>query len=210
MPTFESPNNAPQFGYDACALTRLSHSRGAPIWWGIIGLILIELSVVSAFSISYFYLQMMNETWPPPGFAPESLTLPTLTLALMLTSCVTMYLASKAIDNNKVSHFVIYTFTSVALAGTVLLLRWQQFGEFDVRWDEHVYGSLLWTISGFHFIHVVSAAIGTAVIGGLGMKGFFSKERQIGVVVDTLYWNFVAIAWIPFYFVLYWVPRILT
>lgn len=207
----ESSNSAlPQFGYDATALTRLSHSRGAPIWWGIIGLILIELSVVSAFSISYFYLQMMNDTWPPLGLAPENLTIPTITLTLMLSSCVTMYLAGRAIDKDKVRRFVVYTFTSVALAGTVLLLRWQQFDEFDVRWDEHVYGSLLWTISGFHFIHVVSAAIGTAVIGGLGMLGFFTRERQLGVVVDTLYWNFVAIAWIPFYFVLYWVPRIIS
>lgn len=210
MPMSESHTHTPQFGYDASALTRLSHDRGAPIWWGIIGLILIELSVVSAFSISYFYLQMMNDTWPPPGLAPESLTIPTFTLGLMMTSCVTMYLASDAINNNKIPHFVTYTFASVAMAGTVLSLRWQQFGEFNVRWDEHVYGSLLWTISGFHFIHVVSAAIGTAVIGGLGMWGFFNKERQLGIVVDTLYWNFVAIAWIPFYFVLYWVPRILT
>lgn len=181
----------------------------APIWWGVVGLILIELSVVAAFVMSYLYLQMMNPPWPPNDLQNPPLTIPSISLALMLSSCVTMYLAGKAIDRNQVKHFVIYTFSSVALASSVLAIRWTQFGQFEVRWDEDVYGSLLWTITGFHFIHVVSAAIGTAVIGLFGMAGFFSKKRQVGVVVDTLYWNFVAVAWIPFYFVLYWMPRLI-
>lgn len=197
------------FEVDVTSLTRLSRSRGAPIWWGIIGLILIELSVVSAFSVSYFYLQMMNDVWPPQGVKPPNLTIPTANLLLLLTSCGTMYLAGRAVDNDKIKLFVFYTAASVALACTVLWLRWHQFDNFTVSWNEHVYGSLLWTITGFHFLHVVSAAIGTAVIALLGMMGFFTKERQLGVVVDTMYWNFVAVAWIPFYFVLYWAPRIL-
>jgi cytochrome c oxidase subunit III len=90
----------------------------------------------------------------------------------------------------------------------VLVIRWQQFQNFEFSLDQHVYGSLVWTISGFHFLHVVSAAIGTAVVAILGMMGFFSSTQRIGVVVDTLYWNFVALAWIPFYLILYWVPRI--
>lgn len=200
----------PRFEVDAAPLTRLAHRHGAPIWWGIIGLILIELSVVSAFTISYFYLQMINDAWPPLNLEPPNLTIPTVNLALLLTSCGTMYLAGKAIDKNHVTRFVIYTFTSVSLACTVLWLRWHQFDRFGISWDEHVYGSLLWTITGFHFLHVVSAAIGTAVIAGMGIWGYFKKERQLGVVVDTLYWNFVAIAWIPFYFVLYWAPRIIA
>lgn len=200
----------PSFLVDARELSRLAHGRGAPMWWGIIGLVLIELSVVSAFSVSYFYLQMMNETWPPFDLPPPDLAIPSLNLGLLITSCGTMYLASKAINRNRITAFVIYTFASVALALAVLWFRWQQFDTFQVRWNEHVYGSLLWTITGFHFLHVVSAAIGTAVIGFFGIAGFFNKQRQLGVAVDTFYWNFVAIAWIPFYFVLYWSPRILA
>ncbi len=202
--------NQPVFTLDASALTRLPRQHGAPFWWGVIGLILIELSVVSAFSVSYFYLQMVNDAWPPRDLDPPQLAIPTINTLLLLVSCGTMYLAGRAIDKNYVIRFVIYTFASVGLACAVLWLRWHQFYRFEVAWNDHVYGSLLWTITGFHFLHVVSAAIGTAVIGGLGLWGYFTRERQLGVVVDTLYWNFVAIAWLPFYFVLYWAPRILT
>ena len=49
--------------------------------------------------------------------------------------------------------------------------------------------------------------IGTAVVVLLGALGFFTQKRQIAVVVDTLYWYFVGLVWIPFYLVLYWAPR---
>ncbi len=197
-----------KFIIDAEGLTRHVNHSDSPIWWGVVGLILIELSVVSAFCMSYVYLRMMNNEWPPSGVELPDIVLPSWSLALMLISCVTMYLSGKSLDKNKVEHFVVYTFTSVALAATVLFIRWQQFSHFELAWNEHVYGSLMWTINGFHFTHIVSAVIGTFVIGLFGLVGFFNKKRQIGVVVDTLYWNFVAIAWIPFYIVLYIVPRL--
>ncbi len=196
----------PDFVVDAAGLPRFQTRSDAPIWWGVIGLILIEMSVVAAFVISYFYLQMGQAQWPPAGMPVPARTLPTLSLVLLLISCVTMYLAGQAINRNRVARFVVCTFASVGLAGGVLILRWMQFRELDFGWDQHVYGSLVWTISGFHFVHVLSAALGTAVIGILGVRGYFHSRRRIGVVVDTLYWNFVALAWIPFYLILYWVP----
>jgi cytochrome c oxidase subunit I+III len=76
-----------------------------------------------------------------------------------------------------------------------------------VRWDEHAYGSILWAITGFHFTHVVSAILGTAVVAVLAWMDYFTSERQLGVVVDTLYWYFVAAVFLPIYLVLYWAPR---
>ena len=201
-------NVTPDFVINARTLTRHVNHSDAPVWWGIIGLILIELSVVAAFTVSYIYLRLMNNEWPPNDIAPPELALPSWTLGLLLVSCVTMYLSGKHLEKDNINRFVFFTFLSVALALIVLGIRWQQMSALSVRWDEHVYGSLLWTISGFHFMHVVSAAIGTAAIGFFGVAGFFNKKRQIGVVVDTLYWNFVAEAWLPFYVVLYLIPRI--
>lgn len=196
-----------RYAVDASDLTRLPKGTDAPVWWGIIGLILIELSVVFAFVVSGLYLQMINEQWPPPGITPPDVFLPSVSVAVLLVSCITMRLASNAINKDQINRFVIYTFTSVALACAVLVMRWLQMDALEVRWDQHAYGSLVWTISGFHFLHVVSAAIGTAVVGLLGVLGFFNSKQQIAIVVDTLYWNFVALAWLPFYWVVYWAPR---
>lgn len=196
------------FAVDAANLSRFTTGKDAPIWWGIVGLILIEITVVTVFSTSCLYLQMVNETWPPASTEVPDLLLPTLSLIIMLISCITMWLAGRAINENSSKRFAFYTAVSVLMAGVVLLIRWQKFQKFEFRWDENAYASMVWILTGFHFLHVVSAAIGTAVISYLGMLGFYNKDRQIGVVVDTLYWNFVAVAWIPLYFVLYWAPRL--
>jgi cytochrome c oxidase subunit 3 len=202
-------NTTARIVVDVRDFSRFPLRRVAPMWWGIIGLIIIEMMVVLTFTVSYFYLQMRAEQWPPPEVPLPDTIIPSFSLGILLVSCITMYLAGRAIDRNQVKRFVVYTLSSVFLAGLVLILRWQKFEELRFRWDEHVYGSLVWTLSGFHFVHVVSAAIGTFVIAIAGMIGYFNKQRQIGVIVDTMYWNFVALAWIPFYFVLYWVPRLI-
>jgi len=196
-----------RFVIDVSDYSRFNPSRRAPIWWGVLGLILIEASVVTGFITTYFYLRLMAPEWPPAGVEPPPLLLPSLTVVLLLISCATMRWGGIAINREKYTQFVVAMFSSVALALGVLVLRWVQFHDLDFRWDEHAYGSVVWTIMGFHFIHVVSAALGTAVVGILGMMRFFDPRQQIAVIVDTLYWNFVGLVWIPLYVVMYWVPR---
>nr|WP_298138909.1 cytochrome c oxidase subunit 3 [uncultured Pseudomonas sp.] len=192
---------------DVSQFSRFQAGREAPLWWGIIGLILVEASVVASFIASYFYLRLYQPQWPPAGVEPPELLWPTLNLALLLLSCVTMWWAGRALSRDQRGKFTLGTAISVLLASLVLVSRWQQFQAFEVRWDENPYGSILWTISGFHFVHVVSAVIGTAVVVLLSLRGFFTRKRQLAVVVDTLYWYFVGLVWIPLYVVLYWVPR---
>ena len=56
---------------------------------------------------------------------------------------------------------------------------------------------------------VSSAVVGTAAVGVLAMQGYFTEDRHIAVDVDAFYWYFVALAWIPLYGVIYWLPRML-
>lgn len=192
---------------DVSGLSRFQEGREAPLWWGVAMLILIEATVVASFIACYFYLRLYQPQWPPAGVAPPELLWPTLNLALLLASCGPMWWAGQKLKQDRRGPFTLGVALSVLLASLVLWSRWQQFYALDVRWDSSPYGSILWTISGFHFIHVVSAVIGTAVVVLLGLLGFFTRERQIAVVVDTLYWYFVGLVWIPLYLVLYWTPR---
>jgi cytochrome c oxidase subunit 3 len=196
-------------GIDASDYSRFNPGREAPLWWGIVGLILIEGTVVATFIGSYFYLRMGAAVWPPPGVAVPELLWPTVNLILLLASSGSMWYAGRAMNQNRQTAFSVFVGISLLLATIVLVLRWQQFQELDFRWDSHSYGSIVWTISGFHFLHVVSAVIGTAVVFVLSLWKYFNKERQLAVVVDTLYWYFVCFAWLPFYLVLYWAPRLL-
>jgi cytochrome c oxidase subunit 3 len=134
---------------------------------------------------------------------------PTVNVVLLLLSGVSMLWAGRGNNRNNQSIFVAGTAISVLLACLVLVFRTLEFQALGFRWDSHPYGSIVWTMAGFPHVHVASAIVGTAVVTLLGWIGYFHKERQIGVIVDTIYWNFVALAWIPLYVVLVWVPRLL-
>ncbi|MCT7376281.1 cytochrome c oxidase subunit 3 [Chelativorans salis] len=195
-------------GYDARELTRFAH-KTHPLWWGILGVVTIEATVVASLIASYFYLRMDAEAWPPPGVDPPGLLFPTINLVLLVTSSGTMYWAGWGINRENKLVLTLGTSASVALASLVLVLRGIELSDLGFLWNSHPYGSIVWTMMGFHFVHVVSAIIGTAVVAFLAGIGYFTRERQLGVVVDTLYWYFVAGIWIPLYLVLCWAPRVL-
>lgn len=184
-------------------------TRRHPLWWGILGAVTIEATVVATMIVSYFYLAAGAEAWPPDGAKPPAPLLPSVNVVLLLTSSFTMWLAGWGIDRNRRGVLVFGTAASVVLAVLVLVLRWIELGALGFRWDSHPYGSIVWTMMGFHFVHVASAIIGTAVVSLLAAMGYFAPDRKLGVVVDTLYWYFVAGIWVPLYAVLVWSPRLL-
>ncbi|SDY87168.1 cytochrome c oxidase subunit 3 [Citreimonas salinaria] len=191
---------------DASELPRLTpHTH--PLWWGVLGAVAIEAAVVANLLTSYFYLMAQNEVWPPEGVDPPDLLYATIVLFVLPLSSVTMWWAGRGSDRNRKTQLALGVTASVGLATLALVFRSFQIAAFDIRWDEHAYGSILWAITGFHFTHVVSAILGTAVVSILAWKNYFTSERQLGVVVDTLYWYFVAGVFIPIYLVLYWAPR---
>lgn len=193
---------------DVSGLTRFAHRRH-PLWWGVIMLVTIEMTVVANLIVSYFYLAARAPAWPPEGIDPPDLLWASINVVLLLCSAFTMWWAGWGINRHNRTILTLGTGASVFLASVVLVLRWINLADLRVQWNDGAYGAIVWTISGFHFIHVASAIVGTAVVTLLSARGYFTKERQLGVVVDTLYWYFVAGIWVPFYLVLYWVPRLL-
>ncbi|TFL18362.1 cytochrome c oxidase subunit 3 [Jannaschia formosa] len=193
---------------DAAELSRFA-PHDHPLWWGILGAVAIEAAVVANLLTSYFYLAAQAEAWPPDGVDPPALLWPTLVLFVLPLSSLTMWWAGKGSDAGRRRQLALGVTASVGLASLALVFRSIQIAEFDIRWDEHAYGSILWAVTGFHYTHVVSAIVGTAVVAVLAWRGYFTPERQLGVVVDTLYWYFVAGVFLPIYLVLYWAPRLL-
>lgn len=195
-------------GADVSGLTRFAHQRH-PLYLGILGLIAIELTVVALLTVSALYLMLTAQAWPSAGLDPAPVLWPSVNLGLLLASMVAMRIAGRRIGAGDRRGLVAGLAAAVSLHALVLVFRGVEMALWEFRWDDHVYGSLMWTISGFHFTHVASAIVGTLVVLILAVKGYFTPERQLGVVVDTLYWNFVSAAWIPFYLALYWGPRLL-
>jgi cytochrome c oxidase subunit III len=198
----------PYAAVNAAELPALINGRDAPIWWGIVGLILIECVVFSALIISYFYLGFMNTEWPLAGVENPDLLLPSIGTAAILASSLSMYIADKGIKKNKVQRLKWGLVVSVLFAAVFLALKAYEYSDKGYRWDSHAYGSIVWVIIFFHSAHVVSLGLKTVVVATLSWRGFFTKENRIAVTVNGFYWHFVVLVWIPLFATLYLSPRL--
>jgi len=66
-----------------------------------------------------------------------------------------------------------------------------------------IYGTLFFTMTGFHGAHVFGGVVGIAVILLRGSAGQFSARHHIAVEAVSAYWHFVDVVWIALFFTLY-------
>jgi heme/copper-type cytochrome/quinol oxidase subunit 3 len=97
----------------------------------------------------------------------------------------------------------------MSLIGAVLVaLRLYEFSRLNVRWDWNAYGSAVWGLLGLHTVHVVTDLVDTIVLAALLFTGHGHRARRfVDTAENAMYWNFVVIAWLPVYAIIYWVPR---
>jgi heme/copper-type cytochrome/quinol oxidase subunit 3 len=194
---------------DARGLPVAKAGAEMPVYLGIWGLVVIESMVVGTLLSSYFYLRLDAPEWPPAGVKPPDLLLPTLNTLVLLASGVAVHLADKAARKGQQARLKGGLGAGVVLALVFLTVKVVEYAGVDYRWDSHAYGSIVWTITGFHFLHVITLVLKTLVVGALALRGYWGAERFIGVQVNGIYWQFVVVIWLPIYAVLYWAPRVL-
>jgi cytochrome c oxidase subunit 3 len=66
-----------------------------------------------------------------------------------------------------------------------------------------IYGTLFFTMTGFHGAHVFGGIVGIAVILLRGVAGQFSAKHHIAVEAVSAYWHFVDVVWIFLFLTLY-------
>jgi cytochrome c oxidase subunit III len=90
-----------------------------------------------------------------------------------------------------------------------LILRAFEFTTLHIRWDDNAYGSIVWMLLGLHTTHILTDVVDTVVLACLMFSRHADNPRRYGDVQDnSLYWNFVVIAWLPLYGCIYWLARL--
>ncbi|MFN8105934.1 MAG: heme-copper oxidase subunit III [Acidimicrobiia bacterium] len=173
----------------------------------LMGTVLFIASEIMFFSTllgSYYVLRSVNNPWPPEGLPTLDVVLPIILTLMLLTSSVTAHGAIWGIRNDNRTVFV----TSLAL--TMLLGAMFLVGEIfdavnlDFDFGSHgAYGSIFFTILGFHALHVLGGVIFFSYQTFAGMVGGFSSRNYQAVECGVWYWHFVDVVWIFVFFTLY-------
>lgn len=183
--------------------------RRAPVWWGVVLMIVIETTVFAALIASYFYLKNSSPVWPQGGIEPPELLLPSINAAILLLSSLPVWWADSGIRKGDQRRLKLGLAAGFVMGVAFLVLKYIEYSAKDYTWSTNAYGSIVWTITGFHSAHVVVLLIKTLVVETLAFRGYFSERRNIGVQANGLYWHFVVLAWVPLFATLYLSPRLL-
>lgn len=175
-------------------------------WWGMVLLVATESMVFAAFFGSYFYLRFYNEPhWPPPGIHKPDLTIPFIMTGLLLVGSAPIFVGGRAAKYGR-SRPLRLGLSVVLLFGLAFLAMQGLEYSNDVKKytpTTHVYGSLVYTITGLHDVHVI---VGVAIAAWLliaSLRGRLGPTFRDRMTIAAIYWYFVDVAWIGVLFTVY-------
>ena len=189
----------PDFAFGSRALT----------WWGVMGFLAIESTMLVLCFVSYFYLRTRVLEWPPAPVKPPALFIPTINLIVLLLSLVPMYLLSRAAKRLDKRKLILWTIVCDVFGLAFVTIRAFEFGSLNVSWDTNAYGSIIWTIFVIHTFHLVSEVTETIVITLILWRGHTEPKYFVDSTDNALYWYFIVGIWVPCYVLIFLGPRFL-
>lgn len=192
-------------------LSSLPHHAFGPrslMWWGVLGFMLIEGTAFLLAGGSYFFLAGHVRPWPPAADPPDLLWGTLFTLLILLSEIPNVWLKKQARAERDAPVRLGLIIMSLA-AGLLLVVRWQEFGALNTRWDRDPYGSIIWALMLLHTTHLITDFGDTAFVTLTAHTHAPDGEFFAEISDNSLYWRFVVLTWLPIYALVYWGPRVL-
>jgi cytochrome c oxidase subunit 3 len=179
-------------------------------WWGVVAFFMIEGAAFAMAFVAYFFLLGNEMSWPPAPFKPPNLIAGTLFTLVILASEIPNSWLKKASEKRDLRKVQTGLLIMSAVGIPLLVLRGFEFASLNVWWTDNAYGSIMWALLFLHLTHFLTDLVDTVVLTGLMHTGHSAEDRRfVDVAENAMYWRFVWLLWLPIYFMLYWVPRIM-
>lgn len=194
---------------DVSELPSTAFGTRDPLWYGVTGIVCIEGTMFAILAASYFYLRGGAQIWPPPGVLHPGLALTSAGLLVLLASLFPMHRAAQAAEREDLPAIRRWLLVAIGLIVVFLAIRIGLLARLTFRWDSHAYGSLVWTTAGLHTFHVFTGLCENLLFVALLTRGPVEDKHMDDVRLNSLYWYFVAVSWVPFYALFFLDPGLL-
>ncbi len=167
------------------------------LWWGVMAFIVIESTTMAILASAALYLRRNVETWPPAPLAPPELFLPTVNLILLVVATLPMVLVDRAGRRHDLAGVRRWMTVAVTLAAVVVALRFLELGSLGARWDSNAYGSVIWTMVGFHTSLLVVDLAESLSLMVLTWRGPWEEKHFVDASNNAAYSYFLPARWLP-------------
>jgi cytochrome c oxidase subunit 3 len=175
----------------------------------MVGMLLFIASEVMFFGglfAAYFNARAtyVGEWGPPPPAEPLEILPIALPITLILiSSSFTMQFAVWAIRRGDQRSMRLWIGVTLLLGIIFLGGQLYDYSILEFGVSDGVFGTVFYTLTGFHGAHVFGGAIGLTILFARGMQGQFSAKNHVAVEAISMYWHFVDVVWIALFTTLY-------
>ena len=181
-------------------------ARNAPGWWALVSSLLIDGALFASLVFAYFYLWLGTQAWPPAGIGVGTLGMPLLALALLAGCAVAARWAWRALARGG---GVIGWLTAALLGAGFIAAHWIALAGPVGAPQAHAYASVVWTLAGFHFVHVAVAVLASLFVAARIHRGYTSAARPLEARVVAALWRYTVAQGLAAWAVIHLFPRMI-
>ncbi len=171
----------------------------------LVGMLLFIASEIMFFAGlfgAYFNVRAAHTVWPPQGFELD-LGLAAVLTIILVSSSFTMQWAVMRIRKGDRTGMVRGLVVTLLLGVIFLAGQLYDYATLGFGINSGVYGTLFFTLTGFHGAHVLGGVIGMSIVTLRGASGQVSARHHTAVEAVSMYWHFVDVVWVCLFSTLY-------
>jgi cytochrome c oxidase subunit I+III len=205
VPVSEAEEEAFEAEHGVPVRTGGSRTLGA---WGMALALLVAGTAFATLLLSYFYLRLENETWPPQGVALPGLRLAALSLLALFASSAAMTIALRAIRAGQLERLKAGIGAAIALTVAACAVQLTDFERMGFDAQSHAYGSIFYTLGGFMLVMAVIAVIIDGAVLYQARNDRFTRRRHAPVLNAARFCAALNVVWLVGFATLYLSPRL--
>jgi cytochrome c oxidase subunit III len=175
---------------------------------GVIGFIVAETSLFAVFVVAYLFYIGKSLTGPSPR---EVLELPIIGTVCLLSSSITVVLATRALTSGRIARAGVWLLVTVALGVAFLggtAREWHRLiVERGFTIGTNLFGTTFYPLVGLHASHVILGLFMLSLCLVFACAGVLKAVHAERVELVSWYWHFVDGVWIVVFTVVYVVGR---
>lgn len=161
-----------------------------------------ELMFFGGLFASYFTIRAQTPVWPPPGVHLDILRDGLFTLVLV-SSSFTMQMGERHLHKGNRSQARRWIVLTLVLGLVFLGNQALEWFTLDFTATTHAYGSLFFSMTGFHGLHVLlGLVVMVALLGRIVGPGPDPGDGPAAQVI-TFYWHFVDVVWLALFAIIF-------
>jgi cytochrome c oxidase subunit 3/cytochrome o ubiquinol oxidase subunit 3 len=175
---------------------------------GMASLIIAESAIFTIFVVAYLFYLGKSITGPTPR---EVLETPIFFTICLLSSSLTIHLASKELENGHRKTFLILWAITIALGALFLFgtgLEWHRLiYERGLTISTNLFGTTYYSLVGLHATHVTVGLLMLSIVLLFVLADRVGTDQSARIATLSMYWHFVDAVWVVVFTVVYLVGR---